>query len=163
MSLTNLVPWKRAMVRRADGEPFGSLRDEVNRAFDSFFSGDDLFGAPAWTGAVANLSPRLDLSETDKDVQLTLELPGLTENDISVELLENAVKIHGEKKDERETKEHNFHRTERTFGSFERVVPLPVKVDRERVSATFKNGVLSVTLPKTEPAVLHQRIPVAKA
>lgn len=165
MSLTNLVPWKRGTLRRNEADPFVSLRDEVNHAFDSFFSGD-LFAMPAMSecdGGRMSLTPTLDVSETDNDVQLNLELPGMTEKDIEVELLENAVKIHGEKKDERETKDRNFHRTERTFGSFERIVPLPVKVKRDSVSATFKNGVLSVTLPKAEPGMAHQKIPVTGA
>jgi HSP20 family protein len=92
-----------------------------------------------------------------------MELPGMSEQDIDVELLENAVKIHGEKKDERETKEHNFHRMERTFGSFERVVPLPVKINREEVKAQVRNGVLTVVLPKAEPAMGQQKIPVMGA
>lgn len=163
MSLTSLVPWKRNGLRRTDADPFVSLREEVNRAFDSMFSGDDPFAMPAWGGTMTNLSPKLDLSETDNEVHLTMELPGLTEADVNVELLENAIKIHGEKKDERETKDHDFHRTERTFGSFERIVPLPAKVNRDAVNATFKNGVLSVTLPKLEPAATHQRIPITKA
>lgn len=160
MSLTNLVPWRRHGLRRSDGDPFASLRDEMNRAFDSFFAGDDWFGMTPLSGATAGLMPKLDLSETSNELHLTMELPGMSEQDIDVELLENAVRIHGEKKDERETQGHDFHRTERLFGSFERVVPLPVKVHRDGVSATVKNGVLTVVLPKAEPSAVQQKIPV---
>jgi HSP20 family protein len=135
----------------------------MNRAFENFFIGDDWFGPTPWNGGAAGLMPKLDLAETEAELQLTMELPGMTEQDIDVELLENAVKIHGEKKDERETKERDYHRMERTFGSFERVVPLPMKVNREHVSATFKNGVLTVVLPKAEPALPQQKVPVQAA
>jgi HSP20 family protein len=161
MSLTNLAPWRRpGLLRRSEVDPFTSLRDEMNRVFEGFFNGDDGVAPPAWAEP---LVPRLDLSETPTEVQLTMELPGMSEQDIDVELLENAVKIHGEKKDERETKEHNFHRMERTFGSFERVVPLPVKINREEVKAQVRNGVLTVVLPKAEPAMGQQKIPVMGA
>lgn len=168
MSLQELIPWHwgpaRAVSRRGEADPFTALQREMNRAFDRFFEGDDFFGGPLLRESVGGvLSPKVDVSETDKEVHVAVELPGLTEQDINVELADNALKIHGEKKDERETKEHNFHRTERVFGMFERVIPLPAKVQRDGVNATFKNGVLSVVLPKQAPTAVHQKINVTRA
>ncbi len=152
-----LVPWRRALVNSPNVDPFTALQHELNRTFEGFFNGDPALTLPE---ALTNLNPRLDISETDQEIHLTVELPGMTEQDVDVELLDDAIKVRGEKKDEREVKEHNFHRTERTFGSFERIIPLPKPVNRDGATATFKNGVLSVVLPKATPAVTHQKIAV---
>lgn len=157
MSLRNLIRRNTGLMPNAAADPFAALQQELNRTFDSFFDGKDWLTTP--TG-VPGLNPKLDVSETDAEVHITAELPGMAESDIDVELTDESLKIRGEKKDERETKEHNFHRMERTFGMFERVIPLPAKVNREAVAATFKNGVLNVTLPKLEPTVSHQKIAV---
>jgi len=157
----SLIPWRRSReigLGRGD-DPFTALQHEVNRAFDSFLSGDDLFGS-GWSGRAGLMNPKLDVSETDKEVHVTVELPGMCEKDLDVELRDNHLRIHGEKKDERETKEHNFLRTERTFGSFDRVIELPAKVTREGVEAKFKDGVLSVVMPKMIPTKVEQKIPV---
>jgi HSP20 family protein len=161
----SLIPWKWGQERgltRGDN-PFTALQHEVNRVFDSLWTGDDSFRSPMWAEHAGLMAPKLDVSETDKEVQVTVELPGMTEQDLDVELMEDRLKIRGEKKDERETKEHNFHRTERSFGAFERVIALPTKVHREGVQATFKNGVLSVVLPKAEPSRVQQKITVQGA
>lgn len=158
MSLRNLIRRNRGLLPTAEVDPFTALQQEINRTFESFFDGKDWLATT--TPGMPALSPKLDVSETDKEVHVTAELPGMAENDIDVELTDEYLKIRGEKKDERETKEHNFHRTERVFGMFERVIPLPTKVNREAVAATFKNGVLNVTLPKVEPTVNHQKISV---
>jgi HSP20 family protein len=160
----SLIPWKwgaedRGLAVRGERDPFTALQREMARAFDSFLS-DDFFRGPMWSDRAEWMAPKLDLSETANDVHVTVELPGLSEKDIDVELRDNMLRIRGEKKDVRETKEHNFHRTERMFGSFERVVPLPAKVRREGVDAKFKDGVLTVVLPKVEPSQVEQKIPV---
>ncbi len=157
MSLRHLVPWKGAApAPLAERDPFSALQHEINRTFDVFFRGQDPLG---WANS-AGLYPQVDVSETNEAVHLTAELPGMSESDIDVELLDDTVKIRGEKKDERTTSDHNVHRTERMFGHFERVVPLPKPVHREGVSATFKNGVLNVVLPKAQPAPTTQKITV---
>lgn len=164
MSLKTLVPWNRGLLREDAGvvDPFTALQNEVNRTFASFFAGRDgtEWPGPNWPGLNGGLTPKLDVAETDQEFQLTMELPGMTEADIDVELLEDGVKVCGEKKDERETKDRNYHRMERTFGRFERFVPLSKPVNREAVAATFRNGVLNVVLPKAEPAQTHQKIAV---
>lgn len=148
-----LTPWNFGVVKRGDKDPFALLQQEINRTFDSFFD------QPA-SSSTALSAPKLDVSETANEVHITAELPGMTEKDIDVELTDDVLKIRGEKKDERETKDHQFHRVERSFGMFERVVPLPAKVNREGVAATFKQGVLNVVLPKAQPAVSNQKIEV---
>ena len=157
MSLRTLVPWRQGLANpgRAGVDPFLAWQEDFHRAVNNLFNGNDLL-APVATG----MSTHLDVSETDQEYHLTMELPGMSEKDVEVELLDEGIKIHGEKKDERETKDHQFHRTERTFGMFERIIPLPKPVNRDAVVATFKNGVLTVVLPKAEPAVTHQKISV---
>jgi HSP20 family protein len=156
----SLIPWnwnrERGLTRGDERDPFAALQSEINRAFESFWSGDEFLRPTATI-------PKLDVSETDKEVHVTVELPGLSEKDLDVELVDDRLKIRGEKKDSREVKEHNFHRMERTFGSFERVVSLPAKVQRDGVEATFKDGVLSVVLPKVEPTRVQQKITVQGA
>jgi HSP20 family protein len=163
--IMSLIPWKwnqeRGLTRGED--PFTALQQEVNRVFDSLWTGDDSFRSPMWAEHGGWMAPKLDVSETDKEVEVTVELPGMSEKDLDVELMEDRLKIHGEKKDERETKGHNFHRTERSFGTFERMIALPAKVKREGVQATFKNGILSVVLPKAEPSKVQQKITVQGA
>ncbi|GIX03322.1 MAG: molecular chaperone Hsp20 [Planctomycetaceae bacterium] len=158
----SLIPWKwgseRTGMTRTDVDPFLALQREINRAFEAFWNGEDML-RPLGENF---LSPRMDVSETDDSVHVTVELPGLNEKDIEVELRDDRLRISGVKKDERETKEHNYHRMERVFGSFERVVALPAKVKREGAEARFKDGVLTVTIPKAEPTMtkVEHKIPV---
>ncbi len=155
--MSYLTPWTFGLTKRGDKDPFALLQQEINRTFDSFFD-HPLAGGASMREALS--APKLDVSETPSEVHVTAELPGMTENDIDVELTDNVLKIRGEKKDERETKDHQFHRVERSFGMFERAVPLPTNVKRDGVSATFKQGVLTVVLPKAQPAASNQKIEV---
>lgn len=164
----SLIPWKwgsgRTAMTRAESDPFVALQREINRAFESFMSDewfrDPLWLSAGWTNGSAYLYPKLDVSETDSEIHVTVELPGLSEKDIDVELREDRLRIAGEKKDERSTKEHNFHRVERTFGAFERIIPLPAKVKHEGTQARFKDGVLTIVMPKVERSRVEQKIPV---
>jgi len=161
MRLSTLTPWKwneRNQLARASHDPISSLQRELNQLLEGFF--DDSPFKFAERGGAALMAPKLDISETDKELHITAELPGLKEEDIDVEFAGDYVKIRGEKKDERDEKEHNFHRVERSFGMFERVVPISAQVDREKAQATYKNGVLTITLPKTESAPSTQKITV---
>lgn len=155
MATRMLVPWSTGAVSRTTANPFVAMQQELLRTFE------DLWGDAAGPAAVWNSpAPRLDLSETENEIHLSMELPGMSEQDVEVELLDDAVKVRGEKKDERVSQEHHVHRTERLFGQFERVVALPKPVERDKVSAHFKNGVLNVVLPKAVPPVTHQKIAV---
>lgn len=116
--------------------------------FDDFFRGAPMrfTGAEAFGGAM----PRVDVSETDSEYEVKAELPGMEESDINLQLANNVLTIRGEKKAEREEKEKNYYLSERSFGSFQRAIPLPSEVQEDQVKASFKSGVLTVRLPKTE-------------
>jgi HSP20 family protein len=164
MKLTDLTPWKwndRSLSTRRGVDPFAALQQEMNQLIESFF--DDSPMRLVGRSGAALLSPKLDVSETEKELHVAVELPGMKEEDIEVEFTGDALRIRGEKKDERDEKQHNFHRIERSFGMFERVIPLPVEVDREKAQATFKNGVLTITVPKVVAAPPVQKIPVKPA
>ncbi|MGK9165214.1 Hsp20/alpha crystallin family protein [Inquilinus limosus] len=152
--MRDLIPWGRggrsAMPYREDESPLLSLHREMNRLFDEAFRGFDapsLFGRTAW--------PNLEVTENDKAVTVCAEIPGLTEKDVEVTLAEGILSIRGEKKSEVEDKERHF--SERSYGRFERQIAIGREVDEDKVEATFRNGVLTVTLPKTAPAQSKMR------
>ncbi len=136
-----LAPWR----------PFRELermRREMDRIWDSFFE-----RRPARVEeAAAEWLPMLDVSETKNDYVVKAELPGIDPKDIDISLMDDVLTIKGEKKQEKEEKEENYHVIERCYGSFSRSVRLPGQVQSDKINATFKNGVLKVTLPKTEEA-----------
>lgn len=145
--MTNLVP--RARVGTPDrwisDSPFFALHREMNRLFDDTFRtlGASPFGAGAgW--------PSVEVSETEKSVKVTAELPGIDEKDLELRVEDNVLTLKGEKRTE--TQDKDKHYSERFYGHFERRFSLPSEVDEERAEATFKNGVLTVTLPKTDRA-----------
>ena len=156
MAKKNLLPslWKGTSVPvgRMDS-PLSSFQQRMNDLFDDFFHGFPLASAGTMMDdRIGAFYPSIDVKEGDKDVVVKAELPGLEEKDIEVLLADDALTIKGEKKEEKEDKGKNYYHMERTYGSFHRVIPLPVEVDTRKVEATFKNGVLSVVLPKTEKA-----------
>lgn len=126
-------------------EPFGSLRRDMDRLFEDF-SRDLGWGPPALAGA--GMAPRLDVSETDSEIRLEAELPGVDEKDVEVVLSEGRLTIKGEKKQETEEKKKDYHMVERSYGSFARSIALPFEADPDKVKATFAKGVLTVTVPK---------------
>ena len=155
MAIKDLIPWNRGRdvtVRRGpDQDPFLTLHREMNRLFDDVFRGFDL--APLGP-RMADQSfghrlgwPNIEVSETSGEVTVTAELPGLAEKDVDVELADGVLIIRGEKKSEAEDKDRLF--SERDYGRFERRIPVD-GVDEEKVSASFKNGLLTVRLPRTE-------------
>ena len=135
------------------GDPFLSLHREMNRLFDDVFRGT---GLPAATGSQGQgdvgtfVNASMNVSETDKEIRITAELPGVTEQNIDVSLDDDVLTIRGEKKFERKDDKENFHFVERSYGTFQRSLRLPYAVDSEQVQASFENGVLTVTLPKTD-------------
>lgn len=166
MAIRDLIPWSRQENRlpvpvsteRDQGDhPLLSLHREVNRLFDDVFRG---FGAPSLGGFDRSLAwPNLELGETDKEVRVTAELPGLDEKDVEITLEEGVLTLRGEKKAEVEDKDRGY--TERSYGRFERRIGLPRGIERDKANATFRNGVLTITLPKTEAANENlRRIPI---
>lgn len=151
MAIRDLIPWTRdrdVAVRRAGNhDPFLTLHREMNRLFDDVFRGFDLapFGSRM---AEQGLGwPNIEISETAGEVTVTAELPGLAEKDVDVQLADGVLIVRGETKSESEDKDRLF--SERYYGRFERRIPLD-GVDEEKVSASFKNGLLTVKLPRTE-------------
>ena len=117
--------------------------------FDNFFSAWPSFGMDRLfdpTVADGMLKPTLDLSATDKEYAIAIEIPGVDEKDVKLELANDTLTIRGEKKQEKEEKNKNYYRMERSYGSFQRVLSLPDDVDQESIKAKFKNGVLKVTM-----------------
>lgn len=102
-------------------------------------------------------APAIDFAEDEKAYHLTAELPGLSDKDINLMLSDDLLTITGEKREEKEQQEKNYHYSERRFGSFRRAVQLPQHIDRDKIEANFKNGVLNVTLPKTPDAMRRQK------
>jgi HSP20 family protein len=127
-----------------------SLQRDVNRLFGEFFGGE-LMPYRGLVEQVATFTPRMDVSETEKEIKVTTELPGLTEKEVEVTLENDTLTIKGEKKAEQENKTAHSYRIERSFGAFERVIPLNTKVNPEGITAAMKNGILTVVLPKAEP------------
>jgi HSP20 family protein len=154
MSLTDLVPWKRGEknvpVKRETADPFYSLHREIDRLFDEF-TGFGLTRFGEFEDRFGAFNPRVDVTETDKEIKVAAELPGLDEKDIEVLLSGNLLTISGEKKAEQEEKRENYYRMERSYGSFQRSVQLPAEVDEDKIEATFKKGVLTISLPKVHP------------
>ena len=165
MNMRDLIPWgrsERSMVpstfRGEELSPFMTLHREMNRLFDDVFNRFE-GGMPSLLGRMPSW-PNIEAVETDKDVRISAELPGLDEKDIEVLVDDDILTIRGEKKAETEDKERRF--SERYYGRFERVIPLPFAVEDDKVEASFNNGVLTVTLPKSAKAQEKaKRIPVS--
>jgi len=145
--------------------PMQQLRDEMDRLFDGFF-GHGL--ARSWPRSLLDMDwepfrvrgegkplitmPQVDVHETDAAYTIEAELAGMSDKDVELVVKEDVLTLKGEKKEEKKEEKKDYLRTERSYGSFERSFVLPDGVDRDKIAATFKNGVLTITLPKTEKA-----------
>jgi HSP20 family protein len=147
--------------RPAEWRPFESLRREVDRLFEDFQLGSwaspfgrSLFDVqPFWRGEVGwGKAPAVDIVEKEQAYEITAELPGMDESNIDVKFSDGTLTIKGEKRGEREEKKKDFYLSERRYGSFQRSFGVPDGVDADKIEANFKNGVLTVTLPKTAQA-----------
>jgi HSP20 family protein len=140
-------------------DPFGTLRSEMDRLFDSFMGGlptfPSMFGPGGSRGFA--LSPSMDVKETNKEIVVETELPGLDEKDISLTVQNGVLTIQGEKKLDYDEEKENYHVMERRYGSFQRSLRLPDTVDDTKINAHFDNGVLKVTLPKRPELTREQR------
>lgn len=168
MNMRSLIPWNRnnnavpATFSDRDQDPFLSLHREVNRLFDDVFRGFDLpssFGNFGRSFGMGGSWPRLDVNDKDNEVIVTAEVPGLAEKDIEVLLEDGVLTLRGEKKAQNEDKGRHF--SEHFYGRFERRLDLGAEIDQDKVHAAFSNGMLTITLPKTERAQSKARkIPV---
>ena len=166
MASRSLMPFSRNMPMARwseDTDPFLAMRREMNRLFDDAFAG---FGLPSFFGPGLRqmlAAPKIDVSETDSEIQVTAEMPGIDEHDVEVLLEDDRLIIRGEKKEEREDKDRNYHVRERVQGAFSRTLPLPFSPDPNQVKAEFHNGVMTITIPKPQEVKQKQhRIEVQK-
>ncbi len=146
----------------ATWRPFENLRREVDRLFDDFdggfwrFPSRRLFDAePFWRRGAT--SPAVDIVEHEKDYQIAAELPGMEEKDVELKVANGVMTIKGEKKEEKEEKKKDYYLSERRYGAFQRAFSLPDGVDADKIEASFKKGVLTVTLPKKPEAIKQER------
>jgi HSP20 family protein len=133
--------------------PVDQLHQEMDQLFNNFFQG---FGvSPYTTGSLfpnsltnGFLKPTVDIGASEKEYAISIEVPGVEQKDITLEITNNILTIRGEKKQEKEEKEKDYYRMERSYGSFQRVLALPDDANQEEIKATFKNGVLTITMPR---------------
>jgi HSP20 family protein len=127
------------------GGGLGDIQSEINRVFDTFF------GRPAQAGVSERVwAPVADMYETKDDVVVTCDLPGISEKDIHVSITGDVLTIRGERAYQNESKNESYHRLERWYGKFERHLALPLRVQGDKIKASYRDGVLTVTLPKAE-------------
>lgn len=138
-----------ALVRWTPMGNLQSFQHEMNRMFNQFFQGSN--GEEAGS-KLSTWNPSVDIYETDDALVMKAELPGVSKDDVSVDVHQNTLTLRGQRKHETEVKDEHYHRVERTYGTFQRSFVLPTMVDQEKVQATFKDGVLELRLPKLESA-----------
>ena len=157
MEFKNLIPWSRGkegLEVRPDTDPFTMLQTRMNRLFDDVFA-DTPFTSSR--GVWGDRLPSVDLTESAEAIEVEAELPGVSEEDVQVSLDGDVLTIRGEKRSETKTEKKDYHHVERAYGTFQRSFRLPAEVDQDKVEATFKKGVLTVRLPKTERALERVR------
>lgn len=146
-------------------DPLFRLQHEMNRLFDESFSSFGLPAEFAGTPFTGEARPKIDMRETDNQLVVEAEIPGVAEDDIDVQVSDNVLTIRGEKRfEKKEDKGEEYHYLERAYGSFARSIPLPYDVDPNSVEAVFKNGVLTLTMPKPpEEARRTRKIAIKRA
>lgn len=145
----SLIRWNP--VHELDRWPsdFVGIQRDINRLFDNFFR----TGLPVEeTMATSYFAPAVDIAEQENEYVVKVELPGVAKEDVKISVESNTLTIKGEKKQEKEEKNKNFHRVERSYGSFQRSFTLPSTVKNDKIDALFNNGILTITMPKSEEA-----------
>ena len=156
MALRSLLPFQTRALAQG-GDPLLTLHRELNRVFDDMFRTSGTAGALS----AAMVPMHMDVTENDKEIRIVVELPGVSENDIQVELNDDLLTIRGEKRSQYEDERHHIH--ERLYGAFSRSIQLPFVADPNRLEASFANGVLTVTVPKAAAQQQAHRIQVKAA
>ena len=146
--MRSLIPWRPSVL--------GDFRDEMDTLFERFF-GRPL--AEPNGGATTVWQPRCDVEETDKEILVKTDLPGVDPKDVDISIRDNTLTIRGEKKEEKEEKKKDYHRVERFSGQFYRELSLPAEADTEKISASSANGVVTVSIPK-RPGAQAKKIAV---
>ncbi|MFQ5788013.1 MAG: Hsp20/alpha crystallin family protein, partial [Thermodesulfobacteriota bacterium] len=158
MALRDLITRNRRKPERVSNElqhPIATLHREVDRLFDDFFRGFDRFPSlPFREESLSEFSPKVNVSENDKEIEVTVEVPGMDQDDVDVSLRDDVLTIKGEKKQEKEEKDKDkeYYHVERSYGSFYRSLQIPCEVDEGNIKAAFKKGVLKINLPKSTKA-----------
>ncbi len=128
-------------------EPFGSLNKELSRVFSDFSR-----RFPTMTGFPDTAFPAVDVKDTEEGLEVTVEVPGVSEKDVDVSVVGQMLTIKGEKKAEKEVREENRYVSERSYGAFRRALPLPFEPPADKVKAQMDNGILTISLPKPPEA-----------
>lgn len=135
-------------LTRWEPRGLGTLRRQMDRLFDSFMAPEPFFDGEPLLRLHGDWRPVVDLAETDGEIVVKAELPGMNEEDVSVTISGDHLVIKGKREAEEETKDKQFHRIERSYGTFERTLPVPVSVDQRGISAEYSKGILEIHLPK---------------
>ena len=155
----SMSPWnKRNLLKKSVEHPLESLHQDINRLFENFFTEE--WPMESGQGKMM-LSPKFDVTENDKIIELSAELAGVEEKDLDVSVDGKVLTVKGEKKEEIKEDKKDYHLSERRYGSFKRSFTLPDGLDLDKVEASFKNGVLKISLPKSpEAKTNHKKIKV---
>jgi HSP20 family protein len=160
MARNALTP-SRARPRGLTGfNPLMSLNRDINRLFDDLLQPSALPTMADPALATALITPQMNVSETDTEIRVAAELPGVDLDDLEVDVMDDMLVIRGEKRLERSDEDENFHFVECAYGSFQRTLQLPFAADPDQVQANFENGVLSITVPKSDQQQRAHRIEV---
>lgn len=159
MTVRDLLPFGKSSVPVTRGSnPIVAFQDEVNKLFGDFFGELSL---PNWarasSGSAFAISPATDVSENDKEFKVTAELPGMDAKDVQITAADGYLTIKGEKKEEKKEEREGYFRQERSYGSFQRVIALPDIANFDKAEANFKNGVLTLAVPKKAGAQSKER------
>jgi HSP20 family protein len=166
MPITDLLPWNREKekysLQRRENDSLLDMRNELNNIFEDFFDNPfSMAPMPRMQANDADFFPVMDVSETDKALTVTADLPGMDEKDIHLSIEGREFNISGTRQQENKQKDAHLHRIERSYGSFQRSFTLPFDVDSNSVEASFSKGVLRVTIPKpAQKANTVKRIPI---
>nr|ADI87696.1 molecular chaperone [uncultured Nitrospirae bacterium MY2-3C] len=154
MDFKGLVPWGIGRKRQEAEHPLQAIQRDISDLLRDVWGN---FGVAPFGGQLGGFEPRINVTEDDKEVRVSAELPGLDDKDIDLSLTKDSLTIKGEKKEEKEEKGTGYYHVERSYGAFSRTVPLPCEIDQDKVEASFKKGVLVVTLPKTAEACKEKK------
>jgi HSP20 family protein len=143
----SLIRWNPTRELASFPSDVFNVQREMNRMFDNFFRGADEPGL-----LTGSWLPAVDVAEEENEYVVNVELPGVSKDDVKITLESNILTVRGEKKAEKETKDKNYHRMERSYGSFQRSFTLPTSVKNDKIDAVYRDGILSITLPKAEEA-----------
>lgn len=152
---------KKTPARRELLAPFSSLQHEMNKLFDELRGGWNLH--PTVFEQLGDFHAKVDVKDNDKDIVVSAELPGVEMKDINISLNRDTLVLKGEKRVEKEEKERGYYRMERSYGSFYRAIPLPCEVEKDAIDAVYKDGVLTVTIPKSKESMKAEKQITVKA